>query len=87
MHHLIYKEIRNEFKKGVLVALIKYIYRFNMYRIRNRSINKLKQDISCLRYSNNKTQKHLVQYHEITDSKEIFMSKLKIKLNKVSKKI
>ena len=86
MHHLMHKEIRNEFKKGVLAALIKYIYGFNMYKIRDRSINKLKQDVSCLRHSNNKTQKHLVQYYEITDLKEIFMSKLKIKLNKVSKK-
>jgi len=42
MHHLMHKEIRNEFKKGVLAALIKYIYGFNMYKIRDRSINKLK---------------------------------------------
>ena len=41
-YYLMYEEIRNKFKKWVFAALIKYIYGFNTYRKRYRSINKLK---------------------------------------------
>ena len=60
-HYLIDVNTRNVFKKGVSTALLKYIYRCNIYRKRDRSINKFKLDTSYLHYSNNETQKYIMK--------------------------
>ena len=56
-----------------------------MHDIRDRNINKSKLDISCLLYSNNKTQEYIIQYNEINNLREIFKDKLRLKLQKTDK--
>ena len=48
-------EVRNYFSKRVIMSILKCIYTFNYYSIRDTIINKRTVETECLRYSTRKT--------------------------------
>ena len=77
-------EARNTFKCGdITPLLLKYVYGFNNYSLRDQNINKGLSDSDCPRYSNEESQEHVVQCEQTRRFRVDFLVELQTKLEQV----
>ena len=76
---------RNIFTKELLLVALKYSYRFNIYRFRNRIINLQKIDIPYQRCSEVKYQKYIIQCKKHQNIKRSFYYRPAIEVDKYRK--